>query len=123
MADTYVGGAYAERHPGSSPAPSTNSKLIRDQAFPRRDPKKEKNRPPFRYRATIPYSMPRDPKRDDRPTSGQSSKKGDGRTVCAVCGQVMNTTSSATGEPPIYSICTSCKGLPHRNPGSTASLN
>ena len=50
-----------------------------------------------------------------------SRKPGNGKTVCAVCGQVIKEAKD--DQPTIYSICAGCKKLPHRHPGSTASLN
>jgi hypothetical protein len=63
-------------------------------------------------------SRPRDNKRR-RPVAG--AKGGNGRTVCALCGSTITETSP--DQPVIYSICVTCKKLPHRNPGSTASFN
>jgi hypothetical protein len=67
-------------------------------------------------------SMPRQHKRIGRPANGSAAKKGGGSTVCALCGRVMKAGSATSEEPVIYSICPSCKGMPHSNPGSTASF-
>jgi hypothetical protein len=66
--------------------------------------------------------MPRQRKRGDQPANGSAAKKEDGGTVCALCGRVMQPGSAASEEPVIYSICATCKRVPYRNPGSTASL-
>jgi hypothetical protein len=67
-------------------------------------------------------SMPRQRKRGSRPASGSDAKNEDGGTVCALCGRVIKPGSAASDEPVIYSICATCKRMPYRNPGSTASL-
>jgi hypothetical protein len=54
-------------------------------------------------------------------TSEGTVNKGEGRIVCALCGQTI--TQADDGQPVIYSICATCKKLPHRNPGSAASLH
>jgi hypothetical protein len=54
-------------------------------------------------------------------TSEGTVNKGEGRIVCALCGQTI--TQADDGQPVIYSICATCKKLPHRNPGSAPSLN
>jgi hypothetical protein len=64
--------------------------------------------------------VPRQRKIKERVENAGLAKKGDGSTICALCGQSIR--SGNAGEPVIYSICISCKRLPHRNPGSTASL-
>jgi hypothetical protein len=51
-----------------------------------------------------------------------SSKKSDGRTVCALCARIIRSGGNPKA-PVIYSICTSCKRLPYKNPGSISSLN
>jgi hypothetical protein len=66
-------------------------------------------------------TMPHQRQPKGRPNAGSTGKKGDGKLVCALCGR---TIKEASGEQPvIYSICATCKKLPHRNPGSAASLN
>jgi hypothetical protein len=65
--------------------------------------------------------MPHQRKRGDRPANGSAAKNAGG-TVCALCGRVIKAGSAAGDEPVIYSVCAACKRMPHRNPGSTASL-
>jgi len=67
-------------------------------------------------------SMPRQRERGDRPAKRKAAKKEGGGTVCALCGRVIKAGRAASDEPVIYSVCTTCKRMPHRNPGSTASL-
>ena len=66
--------------------------------------------------------MPRQRKREDRPANGSAAKNEGGGTVCALCGRVIKAGSAAGNEPVIYSVCAACKRMPHRNPGSPASL-
>ena len=66
--------------------------------------------------------MPHQRKRGDRPANGSAAKNEDGGTVCALCGRTISAGSSSSHEPVIYSICPACKRMPHRNPGSAASL-
>ena len=66
--------------------------------------------------------MARQRKSGDRTANGSAAKKENGSTVCALCGRIMSSGSPASQEPVIYSVCPSCKRMPHRNPGSTASL-
>jgi hypothetical protein len=67
-----------------------------------------------------PLSMPRRRKGKERIENTGLAKNGSGGTVCALCGRSMRSGNAS--EPVIYSICASCKRLPHRNPGSNASL-
>jgi hypothetical protein len=69
-----------------------------------------------------PVSMPRQQKRTARPANGSAAKTGDGSTICALCGRTIKAGSGSGEQSVIYSICVSCKRLPHRNLGSTASL-
>ncbi len=66
--------------------------------------------------------VPRQRKPKGRSSDGNAGHKGDGKIVCALCGRTIKEDGSAE-QPVIYSICATCKKLPHRNPGSTASLN
>jgi len=66
--------------------------------------------------------MPRQRKREDRPANGSAAKNEGGGTVCALCGRVIKAGNAAGDEPVIYSVCAACKRMPHRNPGSIASL-
>jgi len=72
--------------------------------------------------ARFPTRMPGPRKENAQPGNGNAAKNGDGDTLCALCGSVINAGTNPQG-PAIYSICVTCKKLPHRNPGSTASLN
>ncbi|HWY41353.1 MAG TPA: hypothetical protein VNX27_11220 [Chthoniobacterales bacterium] len=66
----------------------------------------------------MPRSRNRKPRRSkERSESGK--KKADGRIVCALCGRTIKDTGE---QPVIYSICATCKKLPHRNPRQTMSL-
>ncbi|PYK84033.1 MAG: hypothetical protein DME41_04240 [Verrucomicrobia bacterium] len=66
--------------------------------------------------------MARQRKSGDRPAIGSAAKKGNGSTVCALCGRIMSSGSPTSQDPVIYSVCPSCKQMPHRNPGSTTSI-
>ena len=65
--------------------------------------------------------MPRQRKGNALSGGTGAVKKGDGDTLCALCGRVIQSGVNPQG-PVIYSICGACKKLPHHNPGSTASL-
>jgi len=79
---------------------------------------------PFLRRHPIPLSMPRQRKRKTRAPNGggAAAREENSNTVCALCGRVIQAGRGSPA-PVIFSICTSCKRLPHRNPGSTASVS
>jgi hypothetical protein len=78
--------------------------------------------PSFPVRKCDSFSMPRQNKPKGRFSNENAGQKGDGRIVCALCGRSIKEDGNAE-QSVIYSICATCKKLPHRNPGSTASLN
>jgi hypothetical protein len=77
---------------------------------------------PHADRDAIPFSMPKGEKKGDRPSDKVGQNKLGGSTLCALCGSTMKAGSVTSQEPVIYSICATCKKMPHRNPGSIESL-
>src|SRR5256885_3158524 len=77
----------------------------------------EKSRDPHRFPYAIHSSMPRGRTSGARPPNGGGGAKAGGSTVCALCGSTIKAGSFASHEPVIYSICSTCKKMPHRNPG------
>ena len=67
-------------------------------------------------------SMPHRRKRRARPAKGSATRKEDGSTICALCGRTIKAGTDSNEEPVIYSICASCKRMPHRNAGSSTLL-
>jgi hypothetical protein len=64
--------------------------------------------------------MPNRRKATGRRANAAGAKKDSGGTICALCGRTIHEENG--DGPVIYSICAACKKLPHRNPGSPASL-
>ena len=95
--------------------------LAKNDLARRRQPA-EKSTEPLPFRHAIPYSMPRERKREDRPTNAGAAKYEGGSTVCALCASVIKPGSATSHEPVIYSICSTCKRMPRHNPGSIESL-